>query len=105
MRRAVREGVRPALPAVEVLRDVAHCLLPASPEEMRNLVLSLRIAPVLAGLRGKPVADLDGVIRAASTIAQALLNHELIGEIEINPLFCYPDRCIALDARAYLKTA
>jgi acetyltransferase len=88
--------------AVEVWRDVGHVLLPATDDEIREMILSLRIAPILEGLRGKPGAEMACVIRAAAQVGQALLAHEAIGEIEINPLFVYPDRCVALDARAYL---
>jgi hypothetical protein len=88
--------------AVEVLRDVAHSLLPATDDEIREMVRSLRIAPILEGLRGKPGADMAGIIRAASALGQALLAHEAMSEIEINPLFVYPDCCVAVDARAYL---
>jgi succinyl-CoA synthetase beta subunit len=35
-------------------------------------------------------------------VAAAAFENESVAEIEINPLFALADRCVALDARAYL---
>ena len=44
----------------ELVRDVAHLLLPVDAPEIRRALLGLRCAPLLTGYRGAPAADLDG---------------------------------------------
>lgn len=88
--------------AVEVLRDVALRILPVNADEIVEMLDQLRIAPVLRGLRGRPGVAVDAVVRAALALADTLLAHDEILEIEMNPLFAYADRCVALDARAYV---
>ena len=43
---------------VELLRDSATLLIPASTDEIENAVNSLKSAPLLNGYRGRPVADI-----------------------------------------------
>jgi acetyltransferase len=90
--------------AVEVLRDVTLRVLPVTPDEIREMIGELRIAPVLAGLRGEAGADIDAIVQATQALVQAALAHEELSEIEVNPLFAFADRCVALDARAYIMT-
>jgi hypothetical protein len=88
--------------AVEVLRDVAHRVLPVTAGEVVEMLDELRIGPLLHGLRGRPGVDMDAVVRAALALADTLLAHDEILEIEMNPLFAYANGCVALDARAYI---
>jgi acetyltransferase len=89
--------------AVEVTRDVALRILPITPAVVHEMLDGLRIAPVLHGLRGRPGVAIDSVVDAAIAVAQAALENDAIVEIEINPLFAYADRAVAIDARAYLR--
>jgi acetate---CoA ligase (ADP-forming) len=89
--------------AVEVLHDVAFRLLPVSRDEIREMLDDLRIAPQLHGIRGRPPADIDGIIDCALSLGSALGAGDQIVEMEMNPLFAFADRCIAVDARAFLR--
>lgn len=89
--------------AVEVLRDVSLRVLPVTADEVREMLAELRIGPVLHGIRGKAGADIAGIVDAALAVAAAAFENESVAEIEVNPLFAWPDRCLALDARAYLS--
>jgi len=90
--------------AVEVMRDVSLRVLPIDAGVIEEMLAELRIWPVLAGLRGKPGASLVAIREAALAVAAAALAHEEIREIEVNPLFAYQDRAVALDARAFVGT-
>jgi acyl-CoA synthetase (NDP forming) len=87
---------------VEVLRDVALRVLPVSAEDVREMLAELRIAPQLEGVRGRPGADIDAIVRATLALAETALATDAIAEIEMNPLFAYANGCVALDARAWL---
>ncbi|MGD8277983.1 MAG: acetate--CoA ligase family protein [Gemmatimonadota bacterium] len=88
--------------AVEIKRDVALRLIPLDAAEVDEMIAELRIAPVLDGIRGRPPACRAGIVAAALGVARAAVENPAIAEIEVNPLFVYADRVVALDARAYL---
>jgi acetyltransferase len=88
--------------AVEVTRDVSLRVLPVTAAEVRAMIDELRMAPLLAGIRGRPPVDRERIVAAALALADVFLAHDGLAEIEVNPLFVYPDHVLALDARAYL---
>jgi acyl-CoA synthetase (NDP forming) len=81
----------------ELLDDRAHLLLPSPREAVRDALLSLRIAPLLAGYRGKPPADLDAILDAVAAMQTYVTAHRPL-ELEINPLIATPSDAIAADA-------
>jgi hypothetical protein len=86
---------------VEVVREVAHRLLPVGPEDVREMLDELRVGEVLAGVRGRP-GDRDAVVAAALSVARALLDHPAIAEVEVNPLFVHEVGVAPVDARVIL---
>ncbi|WP_120500667.1 acetate--CoA ligase family protein [Roseovarius sp. EL26] len=83
----------------EILRDTTSLLLPASTEDIRAALGKLNIAPLLAGYRGKPGADINATVNAVESVqAYVLANTDTVSEVEINPLLCTPDRAVAVDA-------
>lgn len=93
---------------VEILNDVQMAVAPISAAHAERLITRLRIAPVLAGARGRPAADIAAL---ADTIAKLSVLATALGprltELDINPLLVR-DRgagVIALDARATLAAA
>jgi acyl-CoA synthetase (NDP forming) len=86
---------------VEHLADRAVALPPVGVSQALRMLSRLRMAPLLAGFRGRPPADLDAVARAivsVSTIA-CELGSELAG-LDINPLICGPAGAVAVDVLA-----
>ena len=70
----------------ELLGDVATLILPAGPDDIRDAIDGLRLAPLLNGYRGRPAADLDAAVEAVGAMAAMITNDPTIDEIEINPL-------------------
>ncbi|MCI0433469.1 MAG: acetate--CoA ligase family protein [Gemmatimonadetes bacterium] len=89
--------------AVEVIRDVSLRVLPIDASVVDEMLHELRIGPILTGLRGKAGVSFASIRDAAMAVAAAALAHDEISEIEVNPLFAYADRAVALDARAFLS--
>jgi acyl-CoA synthetase (NDP forming) len=83
----------------EVLRDVAVALAPLDEAMARELLLSLRAAPLLRGARGRPPVDLDAAASAAAALSRVAAAHPEIAEIEVNPLLALPRGALGLDAR------
>jgi acyl-CoA synthetase (NDP forming) len=72
---------------VELLKDSATLLLPASREDIEAALRGLRLFPLLDGFRGRPKADLAAAIDAALKISDfALANAHSLAELDINPL-------------------
>src|SRR5690606_5716447 len=72
---------------VEILSDVQMAVAPISAAHAQRLIARLRIAPVLAGARGRPTADIAALadaIARLSTLAAAL--GPRLTELDINPL-------------------
>ncbi|NOD76955.1 acetate--CoA ligase family protein [Ruegeria sp. HKCCD4332] len=83
----------------EVMRDTVSLLVPSVPEDIRTALDQLKIAPLLAGYRGQPGADMDSIIAAVDAVqAYVLQNADTLGEVEINPLLCTRDDAVAVDA-------
>jgi acyl-CoA synthetase (NDP forming) len=88
----------------EVLSDVAVALAPVDEATARELLLSLRAAPLLQGARGRREADLDAAAAAVAALSRVAAAHPEIAEIEVNPLLALPDGALALDARMVMSS-
>ena len=83
----------------EMLSDSATLPIPASEAEVAAALDGLRIAPLLAGHRGRAPAD-RGAILAAVHAVQAFAEAEShrLAELDINPLIVTADGAVAADA-------
>lgn len=84
----------------EVLEDVRFLGLPASADEIEAALRGLRVAPLLAGARGRPAMDVPAAVEAVGRLADAFLAGEDVVEIDINPLIVRPAGlgAVAVDA-------
>ena len=90
---------------VEVLGDAVHRVLPVGRTEVEAALAELKVRALLDGPRGRPAVSRSGVFRAVSAVAACLVRSPEVAEVEVNPLFGYPDRAVPADARVILKTA
>jgi acyl-CoA synthetase (NDP forming) len=91
---------------VELLGDAASLLLPATEDDIRVALLSLRTAPVLQGYRGRPVGDLDVTVAAILAVARFAEAHaDSLDELDVNPLLVRPRGrgAIAVDALVRIR--
>ena len=92
---------------VEVFEDVAFRTCPISTDDARDMIRSLRAAPLLRGARGAPPCDEEAVIAALVALGgTGGLMEALDGqatEIDINPLIVRPEGATAVDARIILR--
>ncbi|MEU6621540.1 acetate--CoA ligase family protein [Streptomyces litmocidini] len=86
----------------ELLADTALALAPLTPGRARELLLSLRHAPLLTGWRGAPAVDLDAAADALCALARAASEHPELTELEVNPLLVHPGGAVALDAHGVM---
>jgi acyl-CoA synthetase (NDP forming) len=86
---------------VEAMPDTQVLLAPCTPEEVRDAIGRLRIAPVLSGVRGEPAADIDAWIQAVVRSSEALTAPGCpVRGFDANPLMLFPsgDGALAVDA-------
>jgi acyl-CoA synthetase (NDP forming) len=84
---------------VELIADATTLLLPATPTQIRKALLDLKVGRLLQGFRGRATADLDAISASLHNLCAAFLTaQDSVAEIEINPLFVYPDGVVAIDA-------
>ncbi len=86
---------------VEFLSDRAVALPPVDATHARRMLGRLRVARLLAGVRGQPAADTAAVaeaVVAVSAIARELGDH--LEALDVNPLICGPAGAVAVDALA-----
>ena len=87
---------------LEVLKDVVFAPPPITPAEAKELILRLKTAPILAGVRGEAPADIDALAALVSRVADLARTETAIEQIDFNPVFVYSEGqgVVAVDALA-----
>lgn len=89
----------------ELLKDTVTLLPPISAAEAKNAILSLRLAPLLTGYRGRPKADIDAAAAALAALSVYAESHAAsLDELDINPLIVTETSAIAADALIRIRT-
>ncbi len=86
---------------LEALKDFALLMPPFDEDEVRAALRGLRIAPLLAGVRGEAARDIDAVARMAVRLGEAILAwRDEIASVDVNPVMVFESGrgAIALDA-------
>ncbi len=89
---------------VEAMPDVQVLLSPFNDSEVKAALARLRIAPLLAGVRGEPALDVDAFCAAVLAVSQLMMNPESrVSNLDLNPVLvgAKGEGCIALDAVVY----
>lgn len=90
---------------VEVLPDAAMLLPPFTRADVLEALSTLRVAPLLGGVRGEAAMDLTAFADAVVAVGQIMLNKDQpIMSLDINPVMIGADGagCVALDAVAFV---
>jgi acyl-CoA synthetase (NDP forming) len=84
---------------VELVGDSAILLMPATANEIRTAVATLKVARLLAGWRGRPAGDMQDVVQTVLAIqSYAIANLDRLLELDVNPVMVLPDGAVAVDA-------
>lgn len=87
---------------VEVLKDFSMRKAPVSVKTALKMIRELRGFPLLEGVRGGVPRDQEALAEAVSRISFLAVNEDLLGELDVNPLFVMPKGkgVVAADALA-----
>jgi acetyltransferase len=91
---------------VEVFEDVALAVPPVSIDRARDLIRSLRIAPILEGARGREPVDLDALAAVVAAVSELVIDlGEQLGELDVNPVIATAHGAVVADALIVLEGA
>ncbi|HEY3277874.1 MAG TPA: acetate--CoA ligase family protein [Syntrophorhabdaceae bacterium] len=76
---------------VEVYKDVSLRVAPVDEKGAREMIESLKGAPILTGFRGRPGYDLEYLVTALVRVSTLLVSHPEIGALDINPLILFEE--------------
>ena len=91
---------------VEAMPDVQVLLSPFSDSEVKAALTRLRIAPLLAGVRGEPALDVDAFCMTVLAVGRLMMNPgSRVSNLDLNPMLvgAKGEGCVALDAIVYVS--
>lgn len=85
---------------VEALPDLRLLLAPFSREDVLDALATLRLAPLLQGVRGEPPMDTSAFADAVVAAGRLMLDDDTIESLDLNPVIVHAagKGCMALDA-------
>jgi acetyl coenzyme A synthetase (ADP forming)-like protein len=92
---------------VELIRDVSVRVTPLTDQDVRDMLVDLRMAPLLTGYRGSPPADVGALKDLLYRINAMVEDLPEVAELDLNPVFVRPDGqgVVAVDVRMKLAPA
>jgi len=86
---------------VEILQDVSLRSIPITENDAEDMIRGIKGLPLLEGYRGRS-ADIPALKRLLIQISELVMEHPEISEMDLNPVFLYPDGYKVVDARIIL---
>jgi acetyl-CoA synthetase (ADP-forming) len=88
---------------VELLKDVSFRIAPIKREDAHEMIHEIKALPMLQGFRGGPNVKLELIVDVLMKISQLTIDFiDDILEIDLNPIFAYENKILAVDARIIL---
>ena len=88
---------------VEVLKDVSFRIVPLTERDAREMIKEIKGYPILEGYRGQKPASIPKLENLIVKVSQFVEKNPQIKELDLNPIFAYPDKAVAVDARIILE--
>jgi len=89
---------------VEVLKDVSFRIVPLTRKDAAAVIREIRGYPLLDGYRGAPAIDVQSLEDLLLQLSNFVLEYPEIKELDLNPVFCYSQGNLAVDARVILES-
>jgi len=88
---------------VEILKDVSFRVIPVKARDAQEMIQEIKGYPLLQGYRGKEAASITALVEIILKISKFIEQNSQIKELELNPVFAYRDKAVAVDARMVLE--
>lgn len=91
---------------VEVLKDVTFRLIPLTEADAREMIMEIKAAKILGGIRGQPPRDTDALVKIMLDVSKMIQENPEIRELDCNPVFLYErgKGATVVDARILIET-
>ena len=89
----------------DLVKDRAARLLPLTDRDARDMIGSLRMAPLLTGYRDAPPLDVAALTDVLHRVARLAADLPSVAELDINPLILCPSGCTAVDTKIRVAPA
>ena len=86
----------------EVLKDVARALVPVDLESANKLLKTLKIYPILQGIRGQAGVNMTALAETMVKLSCLAIDYPEIQELDLNPVVADPQACWCVDCRIVL---
>ncbi len=83
----------------EVLKDVAFRVCPLSHHDVKTMVESLKIYPMLQGVRGEQPVNIEQLHQLLLRLSHLAMCYPSLRELDINPLILQSEKIYIADAR------
>jgi len=87
----------------EIWKDVALRVAPVDRDTAREMIAEIRSARLLQGARGRKPADLEALADLLVRFSGLPFRYPEIGEIDLNPVFVFPEGLFVGDVRVIRK--
>lgn len=87
---------------VEVLKDVSFRIVPVTDRDARDMIREIKGYPLLEGYRGQKPVSIPALEQLIVKVSRFVEENPQIEELDLNPVFAYPDKAVAVDARIIL---
>jgi acetyl-CoA synthetase (ADP-forming) len=88
---------------VELLKDVSFRVIPVERRDAQEMIKEIKGYPLLEGYRGKEPANIPALVEIILKLSKWVKQNHQIKELELNPIFAYRDKALAVDARIILE--
>lgn len=87
---------------IETIKDISYELAPVNHSRARDMIERVKTFPILAGIRGKPPANIDALADILVRVSRLAEDLERVKSLDINPIILEGFRAVAVDARIEL---
>ncbi len=88
---------------VELLKDVSFRVIPVDKRDAQEMIEEIKGYPLLQGFRGTEPASIPAIVEIILKISRLVEESPQIKELELNPVFAYRDKAVAVDGRVILE--
>jgi acyl-CoA synthetase (NDP forming) len=88
---------------VELFKDISLRLLPISKPDAEKMINEIKLHRLIDGYRSYKAVDKNALVSILLKISDLTQRFPLIKEIDLNPVFLYPDGAVVVDARIILE--
>ena len=82
-----------------MLKDVVFNLTPVTRFEAEEMLDTIRLAPLLKGVRGQKGVLRAGLVEVIQRLSQLVSDVPAIQELDLNPTLAFEDEIVVVDAR------